>query len=75
VSVRGALRLASTLAEQRDLALLFRELARLREDAPVAGDAGMLRWSGPRAELAAWAKRLGAPQLHERALVLAAARG
>jgi 5'-3' exonuclease len=74
VSVRGALRLASTLAEQRERALLFRELARLRTDAPIGADVDGLRWSGPRADFAAWAERLGAPQLHERAATLAAAR-
>src|SRR5436853_3444029 len=35
VPVRGALRLATTLAEQHERALLFRELARLRADAPI----------------------------------------
>jgi len=74
VSVRGALRLGTTLTEQRDLALLFRHLATLRTDAPLGVDVNGLRWSGPRAEFAAWSERLGAPQLHERATTLAAAR-
>jgi 5'-3' exonuclease len=74
VSVRGALRLATTLTEHRDLALLFRHLATLRTDAPLGVDVNGLRWSGPRAEFAAWSERLGAPQLHERATTLAAAR-
>ena len=74
VSVRGALRLATTLAEQRDLALLFRELATLRTDAPVGSGVEALRWTGPRGDFAAWAERLGAPALHERAARLAAAR-
>src|SRR5258706_12091254 len=38
VSVRGALRLATTLAEQRERALLFRELATLRTDVPLGVD-------------------------------------
>jgi len=73
VSVRGALRLATTLAGQRERALLFRELATLRTDAPIGADVVALRWTGPRAELAAWATRLGAPVLLERAARLAAA--
>jgi 5'-3' exonuclease len=74
VSVRGALRLATTLAEQRERALLFRQLATLREDAPVAADVDGLRWRGPRPELAAWSSRLGSPALYERACALASAR-
>jgi len=74
VSVRGALRLATTLTEQRDLALLFRHLATLRTDAPLGVDVNGLRWTGPRAGFAAWSERLGAPTLHERATALAAAR-
>ena len=75
VPVRGALRLATTLAEQREPALLFRTLATLRTDAPIGVDVDGLRWTGPRAELAAWAERLAAPALYERAVTLAAARG
>jgi 5'-3' exonuclease len=74
VPVRGALRLATILAEQRDRALLFRELATLRVDAPIGVDVDALRWTGPHAEFAAWSARLGAPALHERAVTLAAAR-
>ena len=73
VSVRGALRLATTLAEQRERALLFRELATLRTDAPLGVDVDALRWRGPRAGFTAWAARLGAPQLHARAAALARA--
>jgi 5'-3' exonuclease len=71
VSVRGAARLATTLAEQRERALLFRELATLRPDAPIGADVDTLRWTGPRPDFAAWAERLGAPALHERAARLA----
>jgi 5'-3' exonuclease len=71
VSVRGALRLATTVAEQRERALLFRELATLRRDAPIGVDVDGLRWTGPRAEFKAWATRLGAPALAERATTLA----
>jgi 5'-3' exonuclease len=74
VPVRGAARLAATLAEQRDRARLFRTLAMLRADAPIEADVDALRWTGPRADFAGWAERLGTPALHERAAALAAAR-
>ncbi len=74
VSVRGAARLATTLAAERERALLFRRLATLRVDAPIGVDVDALRWTGPRAELADWSARLGAPSFLERALALAAAR-
>jgi 5'-3' exonuclease len=74
VPVRGALRLATTLAEQRERALLFRELATLRTDIPLGVDVDGLRWIGPGADFGAWAARLGTPTLHERASALAARR-
>jgi len=74
VLLRGATRLATALTEQRERAFLFRELATLRLDAPVRADVDALQWTGPRADFAAWAERLGAPTLRERAAVLAAAR-
>ena len=77
VPVRGAARLAGVLAEQRDRALLFRELATLRADALIGAggaDVGALRWAGPRSDFAAWSTRLGSAGLHERASALAAAR-
>ena len=69
--MRGGLRLATVLTEQWDRAVLFRVLATLREDAPVSADVDSLRWTGPRPEFAAWAARLGSPELLERALALA----
>jgi 5'-3' exonuclease len=74
VPVRGAMRLAAALAEHRERAMLFRTLATLRVDAPLGADVDALRWRGPRPDFAGWAARLGAPELHERAVVLAAAR-
>jgi 5'-3' exonuclease len=74
VSVRGSMRLATTLTVQRERALLFRRLATLRGDAPVGIDVEALRWTGPRADFAAWSERLGTPPLHERASRLAKAR-
>ena len=72
VSVRGAERLALTLADQGERARLFRTLATLRADAPIGTDVDALRWVGPRPELAAWSERLGSPSLQDRAAKLAA---
>lgn len=68
VAVRGAASLARTLAEHRDEALLYRELATLRTDAPIPQtDAEQLRWRGVDVEaFAALAMRLRAPRLLER---------
>jgi 5'-3' exonuclease len=74
VPMRGTARLATTLVEQWERALLFRRLATLRGDAPIGADVNALRWQGPRADFAAWAERLGAPMLQERAAKLAVAR-
>jgi len=73
VEVRGALRLASTLAAQRQDAELFRTLATLRTDGDV-GTVDDWRWRGPTSEFAAWAERLGQPALLARAERLATGR-
>ena len=62
------------LAEQREHALLFRDLATLRTDAPV-GAVDDWRWRGPAPGLEAWAERLGAPGMVKRAERLAGRRG
>ena len=72
VTVRGAAKLAATLQEQYDDALLFRLIATIRTDAPTIDDVEELRWAGPRPELAEVARRLDAPLLIERAEKLAA---
>jgi 5'-3' exonuclease len=54
------------LGDRRDLALLFKDLATLRADAPLFGDVDELRWRGPTSDFAAWAERLGDPRLVER---------
>ena len=50
---------ADVLGEQRDLALLFKDLATLRTDADLFRDVDLLRWHGPGDGFAAWARRLG----------------
>jgi 5'-3' exonuclease len=74
VEVRGKERLAAALNEQRDLALLFRDLATLRADAKVLGTVDELRWTGPASGLGAMTTRLRAWRLTERVEALAAKR-
>ena len=72
--VRGAAKLASTLAEQRDLAMLFKDLATLRTSVRVRASADRLRWSGPRRSLKRLAQRLRAPELYDEARSIATSR-
>jgi 5'-3' exonuclease len=72
--LRGADRLAATLAAGRDVAARFKVLATLRLDAPV-GTVDEWEWRGPHADLEAWAERFGSPRLVERADKLATQRG
>jgi 5'-3' exonuclease len=72
--LRGALRLAATLAEGRDRAMLFKDLATLRRDAKIDASAEALRWSGPRRTFKKVAERIGAPSLYDGATALAAKR-
>lgn len=72
--VRGAERLAATLAAGRAVADRFKVLATLRVDAPV-GVVDDWEWRGPRPDLDDWCTRFGTPRLAERANKLAAKRG
>jgi 5'-3' exonuclease len=66
-AIRGAARLAATLAERRQEALHARDLLVLRDDAPIPYDLTDLEWRGAdRAAVAAIVARLGAPELGER---------
>jgi len=60
--VRGAAKLAATLVEQRDRALLFRRIATVVTDVPV-GSVPEWEWTGPTADFPAIAHRLEAPGL------------
>jgi 5'-3' exonuclease len=74
VEVRGATRLAQTLREQRELALLFRRIATVVRDAPVSATVDDLRWRGPQPTFGAIANRIGAPMLARRGGELARSR-
>jgi 5'-3' exonuclease len=71
-SVRGADKLAATLANQRDLVRLFRTLAVLRIDRTLLPDVADLQWRGPTPEFEGMCRHLRAPALAERAANLAA---
>jgi 5'-3' exonuclease len=69
-ALRGAEKLAVTLRDQLELALLFRRIATIETDVAVGGVDDWL-WRGPTEEFPALADRLGAPHLVERAVRLA----
>lgn len=71
VEVRGASRLAATLREGRAQALLFRDLATLRNGAALFEDVDELAWDGPRPTFRETAAELGALGLWRRAERLA----
>jgi 5'-3' exonuclease len=52
--------------EKKASALLFKQLATLRTDAPLFSDVDELRWRGPTPEFPAVAARIGEPRLVER---------
>ena len=67
VDVRGKERLAAALRERRDEAALYKKLATLRTDVPLAEDLAALEWRGaPRARLEALLARIGALELLDR---------
>jgi 5'-3' exonuclease len=59
VKVRGAERLAATLVERRDEALLYKRLATLREEVPLRETLADLEWRGARPELRAFCASIG----------------
>lgn len=62
----------SVLGEQQAIALLFKDLATLRADAPLIPDVDALRWTGPSPAFATVAEQLGDPSLATRAADIAA---
>lgn len=67
VKPRGAARLCDNLNQARDTALLYRKLATLRYDVPLAEGLEELRWLGAdRAHFTELCERLGEPDLLNR---------
>ncbi|MYH71935.1 MAG: flap endonuclease [Acidimicrobiia bacterium] len=67
VSVRGSAKLAATLAENRELAMLFRRIATIDDTAPTFDHLNDLAWTGPTAEFPEVIGNLGGDHLVERA--------
>jgi 5'-3' exonuclease len=61
VQVRGAPKLAATLREGMQDALLYRRLATLATDVPLKETLEQLRYQGPKPEYAAWCEAVKAP--------------
>jgi 5'-3' exonuclease len=57
---------SDVLGANRDRALLFKDLATLRADAPLFSNVDQLRWSGPTAAFASMADKIGEPRLAAR---------
>ena len=55
------------LGDRREMALLFKQLATLRTDAPLFADVDELRWRGPSDEFATIADRIGDSKIAARA--------
>jgi 5'-3' exonuclease len=74
VTVRSAAKLATTLKECHQDALLFKDLATLRIDRSLLGSVEDLRWRGPTSDFARLCDDMDAAGLARRAEALAAAR-
>jgi len=67
VAVRGAKRLAASLAERREEALLYKRLATLAEDAPISRRLAELEWKGvPRGAFEDFCVEMNADRLRTR---------
>jgi len=75
ITVRSGAKLAKTLADHYDEALLYRRLAVLEEDAPTITSVDELRWTGPTDDLQAVVSLLDADDLIGRTARLAEVRG
>ncbi len=74
VGVRSAKKLAETFADNYEDALLYRTLATLSLDAPVAENVDALEWTGPTKDIEAVAKALDDDRLVARCHNLAESR-
>jgi 5'-3' exonuclease len=74
-SIGNARRLSERLHLSWEDALLFRQLATLRLDAPVFDTLHDLEWQGPRRGFETLCREMGSPDLFGRAMAAATARG
>lgn len=74
VSVRGATKLAKTLQDHQEEALLFRRIATIDYNAPTIGSVDELLWTGPGIDFAELASSIDAPALAPRAAAIAERR-
>lgn len=72
--IRGAERLAAALADAREDAGLFKDLATLRTNLPVFRNVDELRWTGPTPAFFDLCARMNASGLFRRAQRLAEGR-
>ena len=66
VKVRGALALADSLQQHREAAMLYRRLATLRTDVPIAESLEDLRVAGPSDDLAELCREIGYERFLDR---------
>jgi 5'-3' exonuclease len=64
----------AVLGDKRELALLFKDLATLRDELPLFDDVDVLRWRGPTDAFPAWAEAAGDRRLLDRARAVAGSR-
>jgi len=74
IPVRGGAKLAARLAEDMDLALLFRRIATLETDAPTSDSVDDVRWLGPTTGFAELCRQVDADDLVPRIEQLAQTR-
>jgi 5'-3' exonuclease len=74
VGLRGGAKLATSLRENRDLALLFRRIATTVTSVPV-GKVADWHWNGPTDEFTDFCVDLGVPRLADKVAGLARSRG
>jgi 5'-3' exonuclease len=63
------------LGDQRERALLFKNLATLRTDAPLFANVDEVEWRGPTAAFAGWPQRMADTRIQTRIDKIIAARG
>lgn len=71
ITVRGGAKLAKTLADNLELAVLFRRIATIELDAPVGESVDALQWTGPTDEFDALAESIDATSAARRLAHLA----